>query len=95
MTAPTVDPATLTKVIVNCTPRAMAALDRVTDLTDDSKTDTINRALQLYAALVATADGKGFTFEVRPGVERHVHVDDTRAGQSSFGFRFFIKWRRR
>ncbi|WIV59661.1 hypothetical protein [Amycolatopsis nalaikhensis] len=36
---------------VNLVPRASRALDRIVELTGDSKTDTINRALQVYAVL--------------------------------------------
>ncbi len=45
-------PSGLTRVTVNLTPRASQALDHATGLTGDSKTDTINRALQFYLMLV-------------------------------------------
>jgi hypothetical protein len=38
----------LTKLTVNLIPRAGKALDLATLITGDSKTDTVNRALQLY-----------------------------------------------
>lgn len=41
----------LERVTVNLVPRASRALDRAVELTGDSKTDTINRALQVYAVL--------------------------------------------
>lgn len=41
----------LTKLTVNLIPRAVAALDAVALLTGDSKTDSVNRALQVYAFL--------------------------------------------
>ncbi|ACU71901.1 hypothetical protein Caci_2992 [Catenulispora acidiphila DSM 44928] len=41
--------AELERVTVNLAPRAAHALKQVADLTGDSKTDVINRALQLYA----------------------------------------------
>jgi hypothetical protein len=46
------------RVTVNLIPRAAQALHEASDLTGDSKTDTINRALQVYAYLEAiTARG--------------------------------------
>ncbi|WP_073487631.1 hypothetical protein [Streptoalloteichus hindustanus] len=36
---------------VNLTPRSSKALEQTVALTGDSKTDTINRALQVYAFL--------------------------------------------
>lgn len=52
----------LERVTVNLTPRAVRALHQAVSLTGDSKTDTINRALQLYAYLeeVMQADGTVF-----------------------------------
>jgi hypothetical protein len=41
----------LERVTVNLTNRSSKALDVATGLTGDSKTDTINRALQIYAFL--------------------------------------------
>lgn len=41
----------LERVTVNLTARASRALELATDLTGDTKTDTINRALQIYAFL--------------------------------------------
>jgi hypothetical protein len=41
----------LTRVTVNLIPRADAALTLAVELTGDSKTDTINRAIQIYAYL--------------------------------------------
>src|SRR5262245_55713810 len=38
----------LTRVTANFTPRAMAALERVTAKTGDSKTDAINRSMMIY-----------------------------------------------
>jgi hypothetical protein len=39
----------LTKLAVNITNRTERALARAAELTGDTKTDTINRAVQLYA----------------------------------------------
>ena len=43
--------AKLERITVNLTPRAYRALGKAVKLTCDSKTDTVNRALQLYAYL--------------------------------------------
>lgn len=46
------------RVTVNLSPASSAALDRAVEITGDSKTDTINRALQIYAMLTdAVNDG--------------------------------------
>ncbi len=39
----------LTRLTVNLTPRADAALRLAAEISGDSKTDTVNRALQVYA----------------------------------------------
>jgi hypothetical protein len=39
----------LERVTVNLTARSSHALDQVVQLTGDSKTDTLNRAIQVYA----------------------------------------------
>jgi hypothetical protein len=43
----------LERVTVNLTQRSSRALQQASELTGDSKTDTINRALQIYAFLEA------------------------------------------
>lgn len=55
----------LTRLTVNLVPQAVAALDDVHAFTEDSRVDVVNRALQLYAAIVRLADrapvrGTGF-----------------------------------
>lgn len=47
------------RVTVNLSPASSAALDRAVDITGDSKTDTINRALQIYAMLADAVDDGG------------------------------------
>lgn len=42
----------LERVTVNLVPRAVQSLTLAVELTGDSKTDTINRALQAYAYLL-------------------------------------------
>ena len=89
----TIDPATLTQLTVNCLPKAIAALEEVVAVTGGSKTDEVNRALQLYAILATIHDGGRFSFEVRPGVRRHVWVTDDLPGRRSW--RFWLRWRGR
>lgn len=47
------------RVTVNLSPASSAALDRAVEITGDSKTDTINRALQIYAMLTDEVDEGG------------------------------------
>jgi hypothetical protein len=47
------------RVTVNLIPRASQALHEVSDLTGDSKTDTINRALQVYKYLMEIVESGG------------------------------------
>jgi hypothetical protein len=49
----------LERVTVNLTVRASRALDQAAQITGDSKTDTINRALQIYAYLEQVTDSGG------------------------------------
>jgi hypothetical protein len=54
----------LERVTVNLTNRSSKALELATGLTGDSKTDTINRALQIYAFLEQVTS-KGGSIYVR------------------------------
>jgi hypothetical protein len=56
---------TLERVTVNLTPRAAKALDQAVKSTGDTKTDTINRALQVYAYLEETLQAGGSIY-LRP-----------------------------
>jgi hypothetical protein len=56
----------LERVTVNLTPRASRALERAVEITGDTKTDTINRALQVYAYLESIMQADGSVY-VRPG----------------------------
>ncbi|PKW18603.1 hypothetical protein [Saccharopolyspora spinosa] len=58
----------LAKVTVNLTPRALQALGEVAEITGDSKTDTINRALQLYAFVEKTI-AKGGSVHLRESAD--------------------------
>jgi hypothetical protein len=53
---------TLERVTVNLVPRTSKALELATQLTGDSKTDTINRALQVYAYLESLKKEGGSIF---------------------------------
>jgi uncharacterized protein (DUF1778 family) len=46
----------LTKLTVNLVPNAMAALDRAAQITGDTRTDTVNRALQAYVAIIEASN---------------------------------------
>src|SRR4051794_1094496 len=46
------------RVTVNLTPRASEALREAVELSKDSKTDTINRALQVYAFVLRSLEGE-------------------------------------
>lgn len=49
------------RLSVRLTSRALAALGAVEQRTGDSTTDTVNRALQVYAALTEQAERAGVT----------------------------------
>jgi hypothetical protein len=57
----------LERITVNVTRRASRALELATKLTGDSKTDTVNRALQVYA-YVEQVTAEGGSVYVRPAV---------------------------
>ena len=52
----------LERVTVNLIPRAARALEQATDVTELSKTDVINRALQLYAFIEQVMHDGGAVF---------------------------------
>jgi hypothetical protein len=54
--------AGLTRVTVNLTPRGFAAMELAGGLTGDSKTDTVNRALQVYAYFEHIVRGGGAVY---------------------------------
>jgi len=49
------------RLSVQLTPRSRAALGALEQRTGDSTTDTVNRAIQVYAALTEQADRAGVT----------------------------------
>lgn len=59
----------LTRLTVNLIPKAAAALDEAVELSGDSRTDTINRAVQAYAFMLKAHQGGGFYVRQGPGGE--------------------------
>lgn len=57
----------LTKLTVNMTPTAMDALNETADRLGDTRTETLNRAIQLYAHVTALDVGVSVTYAVREG----------------------------
>ena len=49
----------LRRITINLTPRAYAALEQAAKLTGDSKTDTLNRAIQVYAYVINVTQNGG------------------------------------
>lgn len=49
----------LRRITVNLTPRACTALELAVKLTGDSKTDTLNRAIQVYAYIMNVTQNGG------------------------------------
>lgn len=65
--------AELQRVTVNLVPRSTAALTLAAELSGDSKTDTINRALQVYAYLLHIK-GKGGAVYTRESAEAELYA---------------------
>lgn len=55
----------LTKLTVNMTSTAMEALNETAERLGDTRTDTLNRAIQLYAHVTALKVGEGISYAVR------------------------------
>jgi hypothetical protein len=49
----------LRRITVNLTPRACTALEQAVKLTGDSKTDTLNRAIQVYSYIMNVTQNGG------------------------------------
>ena len=60
------DHKTLERVTVNLIPRACSALEAIVERTGDSKTDTINRALQVYNYLDEIMHSGGAVYVQEP-----------------------------
>lgn len=74
------EPTGLTKLTVNLVPRAVVALNRAAEISGDNKTDTVNRALQLYAVAVSyVKDGQKVCFvdadKLALTDDQQLHVD--------------------
>ena len=64
----------LTRITVNLTPRATAALDRRV-AAGDSKTDTINRALRVYDLVQGLIDdGRALHLTGPDGTQERIHL---------------------
>jgi len=55
-----------TRLTVNLTERSATALNEASDLTGDTRTDVVNRALQMYAWMMQLHHGSGAVY-VRRG----------------------------
>lgn len=67
----------LTRVNVNLTQRTMAALDSAVQKTGDSRTDTINRAIQVYDLvqdLLRGGDGRSLVIRYPSGETERVYI---------------------
>jgi len=56
----------LTKVSANFVPRAVAALDLASEITGDTRTDVLNRAIQVYAYLAKVLEDGNRIFVENP-----------------------------
>ena len=59
--------SSLERVTVNLTPRTSEALEQLAQTTGDTKTDTINKALQVFAYLQELQHGGGAIYVREPG----------------------------
>lgn len=65
----------LLKTTVNLTERSTAALQLAMDLTGDGKTDTINRAVQIYSYLMySISEGADIHLKDKDGNEHKVII---------------------
>jgi len=62
-------PSKLTRVTVNLGPRATRALEYIEVASSDSRTDSINRALQVYAFMLEVLENEGEMLVKRKGQE--------------------------
>ena len=67
-----------TQLIVNIAPKADHAMTTAAETTGLTRTDTVSRALTLYAHVVATKGGQALAFERPDGTWRHLHITDHR-----------------
>lgn len=82
----TEEEAGLTKLTVNLIPAAMEALNNTAERLGDTRTDTVNRALQLYAAIIEMRPGERASFENGDETATIVYVNwRKRAAAYAFG----------
>ena len=74
----------LERVTVNLIPRSSRALQSAHETTGDTKTDTINRALQVYAYLVYLETSGGEIFVQEPGAETRARLKILLLGKRSW-----------
>lgn len=65
-----------TKLTVNITAQAERAMTAAAETTGLTRTDTVSRALTLYALVTATRAGEGLAFERPDGTWRHLYISD-------------------
>lgn len=58
-----------TRVTVNLVPRSVAAMNAASEINGDNRTDSINRALQVYAYLMQEMQTKDVVVRDRSGQE--------------------------
>lgn len=65
----------LTKITINLAPKAVKALEEVADATGDTKTESINRAVQIYAWLQTRINaGDQFLVLDKEGRTREIQI---------------------
>jgi hypothetical protein len=66
----------LVRLTVNLTPRAFEAMERAGRMTGDSKTDTVNRALRIYALIheLSAQGGGSLTIINKDGEKETIHI---------------------
>lgn len=79
----------LTRMTAYLTARGATALAEASHRTGDSLTDTLNRALAVYAILVERADREGVTEVTLPWDDRPLHLKVSRA---PFPKRKWLPW---
>ena len=64
----------LTRTTINLSPRAVAARDRLVEITGDTQTDIINAALRLYAVIADLAQDGRLTVVLPDGTRVEVII---------------------
>jgi hypothetical protein len=68
--------SSLERVTVNLTSKSISALERITAATGETKTDSINKALQVYSFIrqVMQADGRLYVRDSPDGETERLHI---------------------